>query len=122
MTASELRYLIAVNKLSEQGTAKLTGIAKNLNVSKVSVYKAVDRLESAGYLIHIGKKICLTEKGKAVLDEYLLIIGFISGHLEYHCGTPKETAYNDALCAASVFSDTSRNGIADFIRNKKKDR
>lgn len=123
MTASELRYLIAVNELSENGTgAKLTSIATNLGVTKVSVYKAVERLEAVGYLLHCGKKICVTEKGSELLSEYLLVIGFISSHLEYHCGTPKELAYNDALGATCAFSDTSRRNVTEFIKSGKKDR
>lgn len=123
MTVSELKYLIAVNELSKNGAgARLTAIAAKLNVSKVSVYKAVERMELIGYLIHNGKKICVTDTGRGLLNEYMLVIGFISSHLEYHCGTPKELAYNDALGAACAFSDISRKNVTEFIKAGKKDR
>ena len=123
MTASELRYLIAANELSGNGVgAKLTSIANSLSVSKVSAYKAVERLEAVGYLSHCGKKICVTDKGKEILSEYTLVISFIASHLEYHCGTPKELAYNDALGATCAFSDTSRRNVMVFVKSGKRDR
>lgn len=123
MTVSELKYLIAVNHFSENGLdAKLTSIATSLGVTKVSVYKAVERLETVGYLSHNGKKICVTDKGKELLSEYMIVVHFISSHLEYHCGTPKDLAFNDALGAACAFSDTSRRNVMEFIKAGKRDR
>lgn len=51
MTTAELRYLIATDELCG-GTCgvKLTEIAEKVNVSKVSVYRAVERLEKNGYV------------------------------------------------------------------------
>lgn len=117
MTASELRYLIAVHELGEEnGVVKLTMIANKMQVSKVSAFKAVERLETGGYIIHDCKKICLTEKGKDELSEYIIALRFIEHHLECHCGTPQDIAYHDALSAVCTFSDTSRHGIVRFIQ------
>ena len=51
MTSAELKYLIAINELYD-GTAgiKLTAIAAKMNVTKVSVYRAAERLENHGYV------------------------------------------------------------------------
>lgn len=118
MTASELRYLIAVHELCEEhGAAKLTMIANKMQVSKVSAFKAVERLEAGGYLGHGGKNICLTEQGKDELAEYILALRFIERHLEYHCEVQKETAYKDALSTVCTFSEESRHGIVRFIRS-----
>lgn len=121
MTASELRYLIAIDELKEKETgAKMTAVASNLNVSKVSVYKAVERLEAAGLVTHNGKRILISEKGRGLLEEYLVLMGFIHNHLKIHCGTPDDIAYNDALNTVAVLSDVSRSSLASFIKNMRK--
>ena len=114
MTIAELRYLIATNALyRDQGGVKLTSIADRVGVSKVSVYRAVERLEKSGYVKRDDKnKVVMTQDGRQVLEEYMVIVNFISSHLEKNCGTPKETAYQDALGAACALSDISRQGIA----------
>ncbi|MBQ9747835.1 MAG: helix-turn-helix domain-containing protein [Clostridia bacterium] len=114
MTTAELRYLIATNALhKELGGVKLTSIAERVGVSKVSVYRAVERLEKSGYVQRDEKnKVIVTPEGERLLEEYMVIVNFISDHLEKHCGTPKDTAYQDALGAACALSDISREGIA----------
>ena len=54
MTSAELKYLNAINELYD-GTAgiKLTSIATKMNVTKVSVYRAVERLEKHGYIMRL---------------------------------------------------------------------
>ena len=115
MTVAELRYLIAVDALydGENGVG-LTEIATKMGVTKVSVYRAVERLERTEYLKRDEKnKVVMTEKGKEVLSEYMIIINFVRNHLECHCGTPAEIAYQDALGAAAAFSDISRKKIIE---------
>ena len=62
----------------------------------------------------------MTSLGIEVLNEYMTIIGFISQHLERHCKTTKEQAYEDAINATCAFSDTTRNGVATFIKEQMK--
>lgn len=87
-------------------------VVSRMQVSKADAFKAVERLESGGYVYHEGKQIMLTEKGKDELDEYILALQFIESHLECHCGTSKDWAYRGALSALCTFSDVSRKGIA----------
>lgn len=119
MTAAELRYSIAINKLCDgENGVKLTEIAMNMGVTKVSVYRAVERLEKNGYLKRNEKnKVVMTEKGTQMLKEYMVIIDFIRDHLECHCGTPEEIAYQDALGAAAAFSDISRSKIVEVSKS-----
>lgn len=118
MTSSELRYLIAASELAEQiGDVKQTDVANKLRVTKVSTYNAIERLREKGMIKKNERKIVLTEKGEQVLSEYMTIIRFISMHLSFHCGTPESQAYEDALNAACAFSETTRNGVAEFIRS-----
>lgn len=116
MTVSELKYLIAADGLEQSGnTVRLSVIARKLGVSKVSVYHGIERLEQSGYITHDDKKIKLTEKGRSTLEEYMLIVSFISNHLTCHCGTPEDTAYSDALGVSCAFSERSRKGVAEFL-------
>lgn len=119
MTASELKYLIATNELSVNcGCAKMADIARHLNVSKVSVCRAVERLSTSGYVEQSGKKILLTEFGKAAVGEYLLVVDFLVNKLETHCHTPKGDAFEEAIVAACALGEISRNGILSIVKNK----
>ncbi len=118
MTASELKYLLTVNELNEQSDgAKMVAIAKKLNVSKVSVYRAVERLSASGYMEQSGKAIVLTDKGKAAINEYLIVVGFIGNKLEKHCNTPKEVAFDEAVAAACALGEASRKAVMQFVKN-----
>ena len=120
MSSSELRYLIAASALANQiDIVKQTDLANKLQVSKVSVYNAVEKLKEKGFIEKNERKILLTKKGEEILDEYMVIICFMAGHLSLNCGTSEKQAYEDALNATCAFSDATRNGIARFIRLKK---
>lgn len=121
MTSAELKYLIAIDALYD-GTAgvKLTAIAAKMNVTKVSVYRAVERLERNGYIRRDEKnKIVINDYGYEQLAKYNILIGWISNHLRQKCGVSAEIAYNDAIGAACEFSEESRNAIAAFVWSQK---
>ena len=121
MSSSELRYLIAANDLcGELQVVKQTDIANRLNVTKVSAYNALERLKEKGLIEKSGRKIVLTDEGREILEEYMTIIRFIAAHLSLHCGTSKNQAYEDALNATCAFSETTRNGVANFIKSGMK--
>ena len=116
MTAAELRYPIAINDLCD-GTVgvKLTEIAEKTGVTKVSVYRAVERLEKSEHVKRNEKnKVIMTEKGIRELSEYMVIVNFIRNQLEFHCGTPEEIAFQDALGAAAALSDISRRHVVSL--------
>lgn len=118
MTAAELRYLIATNEIHNvtRVGVKLTDIANRMGVSKVSVYRAAERLERNGYIMRDEKnKIVITDYGRQQLNDYLEIIEFIRINLISRCGTPEEQAYQDALGVACVLSDYSRGKVAEFV-------
>lgn len=118
MSSSELRYLIAANELAGQmENVKQTDLANKLKVSKVSTYNAMERLREKGFIEKNERKIILTKKGEDALNEYMTIIRFISSHFSLHCGTPRNQAYEDALNATCAFSETTRNGVAKFIKS-----
>ena len=64
MTSAELKYLLAIEELYDGKIGiKLTTIAAKINVTKVSVYRAMERLEKNGYIRH-------DEKNKVVINTY----------------------------------------------------
>lgn len=122
MTSAELKYLMAIDALYD-GTAgiRLTAIAAKMNVSKVSVYRAAERLERSGYIRRdVHNKVVLDPYGYEQLEKYRILIRWISGHLMEKCGVPAQTAYNDAIGAACEFSEESRNAIAAFAYSNQK--
>ena len=123
MTSAELKYLLAIDALYEGAAGvKLTAIAAKMNVSKVSVYRAAERLERNGYIRRDEKnKVVIDPYGYEQLEKYRILIRWISGHLMEKCGVPADTAYNDAIGAASEFSDESRNAIAAFAVRRKEE-
>ena len=123
MTASEFRYLKATEELfSEDQEVKLTDIAGKMKLSKASVYRAVERLVAAGYLIRRGNKtITPTDKGLTALKEYTLCIDFIKNTIERNWKVSPGTAYTDAVNTVCIISDASRNSILNYL-NKKTNR
>ena len=121
MTSAELRYLIAIDQLYD-GTAgiKLTAIAAKMNVSKVSVYRAAERLERNGYIRRDDRnKVVIAPFGYEQLEKYNILIQWISTHLREKCGVSPDIAYNDAIGAACEFSEASRNAIAAFACSRQ---
>ena len=69
MSSSELRYLIAASVLANQiDIVKQTDLANKLQVSKVSVYNAIEKLKEKGFIEKNERKILLTKKGEEILD------------------------------------------------------
>lgn len=122
MTSSELKYLIAINELCKNGDpARQTDLSAKLKVTKVSTFNAVERLCEKNYVTKEKARVSLTDDGRAILRDYMLIIDFIAEHLSLHCGTPRERAYEDALNASCAFSDETRRGVAAFIEGSQAD-
>ena len=121
MTAAELRYLIAIDEIhKETGIGvKLTDIATKMGVSKVSVYRAAERLEKNGYAARDEKnKVIITELGAKQLRDYMVIIEFIRKALEIGCGTPSEMAYQDAIGVVCALGEHSRSKVAEYAEAK----
>lgn len=120
MTASELRYLIALNDLYDgKNGVKLTEIADKACVSKVSVYRAIERLEKDGYVKRTDKnRIAVSEKGAEALVEYQACMSIVQWSLETNCGTSPAIAYKDALNTVCVLSEESRQAVVRFLKKK----
>ncbi len=116
MTASELRYLIAIDELrQEKVVVKQSYLATKLCVTKVSAFNAMERLCEKGFVTKNKRILTLTESSKSILSDYRSIIEFMASHLSFHCGTPNDMAFKDALNATCALSDKTRDGIARFL-------
>ena len=117
MTAAELKYLLAINELYDGTTGiKLTAIAAKMDVTKVSVHRAVERLDKNGYTERDEKnKVIISEYGYEQLRLYRTLIRWISNHLQEKGNIPEEIAMQDAINAACSFSDISRAFIAERV-------
>ena len=116
MTSAELKYLIAIEELYDGiNGVKLTDIAAKVNVSKVSVYRAVERMDKNGHVERNDKnKVVLTDLGKKELIVYKKTLCFFEEQLEKICDISKDVAYADSLCLACALSDISREKILNL--------
>lgn len=124
MTSSELKYLIKINEMYD-GTAgiRLTAIAAEMNVTKVSVFKAAERLEQDGCIRRDEKnKVIVTQHGREQLAKYNMLIGWLGGHLEMNCKVPADIARHDAMGAVCAFSEESIAALTEFITKQKENR
>ena len=116
MTSAELKYLIAIEELYDGiNGVKLTDIAAKVYVSKVSVYRAVERMHKNGYVErNDNNKVVLTDFGKKELVVYKKTLRFFEEQLEKICYISSDIAYADALCLACALSDISREKILNL--------
>ena len=123
MTLSEYRYLLTINRLYNGAAGiRLTAIAAAMEVTKVSVFKAVEKLEQEGLIAKDAKnRVIMTQHGKDQLEKYNILIDWLSGHLEKNCRVPADTARRDAAGAVCAFSDESI-ALTEFIKLEKEKR
>ena len=124
MTSSEYRYLLTLNGLYNGAAGiRLTAIAAAMEVTKVSVFKAVEKLELEGLIARDAKnRVIMTQHGKDQLEKYNILIDWLSGHLEKNCRVPADTARRDAAGAVCAFSDESIAALTEFIKLEKEKR
>lgn len=124
MTSSEYRYLLTINGLYNGAAGiRLTAIAAAMEVTKVSVFKAVEKLEQEGLIARDAKnRVIMTQHGKDQLEKYNILIDWLSGHLEKNCRLPADTARRDAAGAVCAFSDESIAALTEFIKLEKEKR
>ena len=112
MTYSEFRYLWNVREVEKDNVARLRDITKIMTVTKVSVFRALERLEKSGYVQKSkDRKIYLTEKGRGFLKEYEQAIFFLKEKMLRFAGIEEDMAQEEAMRIVCVLSDESRGKI-----------
>ena len=98
MTYSEFRYLWNVREVEKDNVARLRDITNIMTVTKVSVFRALERLEKGGYVQKSkDRKIYLTEKGRGFLKEYEQAIFFLKEKMLQFAGIEEDTAKEEAM-------------------------
>lgn len=117
MSSSMLKYLIAAESLcNDENGVSLTALALKTGVSKVSAYRAVDRLETGGYLVRDDKKkIFLTRKGVESLRTYMREVYVLRDVFMKICKLSRNAAYHEALRAVGALSGKSLEALTDFF-------
>lgn len=118
MTASEFRYIQAIEQISkEKGKVIMTDIAQKLSYARASVHKKLLSLEQQGYVTKgDGKSVIVTQKGReefALTDRLSSICADI---FSLHTGLDKKFLTYDAVNAACVLSSRCRNAL--FAKNQ----
>lgn len=112
MTYLEFRYLWNVKEVEKDNVARLKDITNVMTVTKVSVFRALERLEKGGYVQKSkDRKIYLTEKGRGFLKEYEQAIFFLKEKMLQFAGIEEDTAEEEAMRIVCVLSDESRGKI-----------
>lgn len=122
MTAAELKYLIALDKLYDGiHGVKLVDVARELDVSKVSVHKAMEKLEETGHVARDPTgRVCVTELGNAAVREALVSVYYLADLLEHYCWMNARDAYCEAVNAVCAVSDTARKTVAKVLSEQDK--
>ena len=112
MTVSELRYLMAVARMGgDCGRTSGSEVARCMNVSRVSVFRALGRLERAGLALK-GEDKCvrLTEAGLRVLEEYSALSRMLKAHL-MRAGLAEDAAESESLKMACAMGEEARRAV-----------
>ena len=116
MTYSELRYLNAVDKLTENGGVRQIDLSRFLGVSTVSIYKAMARLEEKNYVERNENGLYfLTLPAKEIISEYMPCAKAIEKLLIEKCNSSQKNAQRDAIAVTCSLSDENRKSILNLI-------
>lgn len=120
MTYSEFRYLWNVREVEKDNASRLRDITNVMTATKVSVFRALERLEKGGYVQKSkDRKIYLTEKGRGFLKEYEQAIFFLKEKMLQFAGIEEDTAEEEAMRLVCVLSDESRKMIVRAWQKRK---
>ncbi len=114
MTYSELNYMRSVKRLSDGDGTRMCDMSGQMCVSRVSVFRAVERLEKGGFLTKDrNRRITLTEKGEETLGKYEIVIGFLVKKLVEVVGFGVHESEEEATRIACVLSEVSLERISN---------
>lgn len=80
LTASNIRYLLAVKVLSEEGRTRCVDVARKLNVARPSALRALEYLQSLGIFQKMPEGVwTLTEQGWILAQKYQMYYEAVGG-------------------------------------------
>lgn len=100
--------------MSDGDGTRMCDMSGQMSVSRVSVFRAVERLEKGGFLTKDrNRRITLTEKGEDTLGKYEIVIGFLVKKLVEVVGFGVHESEEEATRIACVLSDVSLERISN---------
>lgn len=118
LTHSMAHYLLAIHKLKEsKGYARVTDIAKEMNLTKGSVSTALNNLKKKDLVVEDDSKfLSLSETGHeevhSILSSRTLLYYFFKDIL----GVSDETSHKDSCLMEHLLSPESREKFFKFMR------
>ena len=84
MTTSQLKYMLVLGELSDNGGIRISDIARKLNIIRSSAFNMLNKLAEAGMVSkkEEDKKVILTEKGRTAADKLCEDVKQTAGKLE----------------------------------------
>jgi len=121
LTHSMVHYLFAIHKLKEiHGYARVTDIAKTLNLTKGSVSTALTNLKKKNLVVEDESRfLSLSEKGHEevhlILANRTLLFYFFKDVLKVET----EVAYKDSCLMEHLMSQETQTALFNFLKAKK---
>jgi len=118
LTHSMVHYLLTIHKLRENlGYARVTDIAKDLELTKGSVSTALNNLKKRDLVVEdVNKFLSLSEEGHNIVHDILssrtLLFYFFKDFLKVN----EKIAHTDSCLMEHLLSDESRDKLFAFMK------
>lgn len=120
LSHSMVHYLLTIHKLKEgRGYARVTDIAKELDLTKGSVSTAINNLKKRDLVFEEEdcKFLDLTEEGHAQVHHILSSRTLLFYFFKDFVGVDEETAENDSCQMEHLLSEVTREKLFEFMKN-----
>ena len=119
LSHSMVHYLFSIHKLKEKnGYARVTDIAKEMNLTKGSVSTALNNLKKKELVFEDENKfLSLSDKGHQHVHHILSSRTLLYYFLKDFIGVNQETAHNDSCLMEHLISDETREKFFNFMKN-----
>ncbi|MGI5985625.1 MAG: metal-dependent transcriptional regulator [Clostridiales bacterium] len=102
LTATQIRYLLAIHTLSDDGIVRSADIAGSLGVTKPSVHKMIIQLSKMDLITKEKYSVIrVTESGRFFAQQYFDSFSLIYGFLSKQLNLPQDTAEEGVLAILS---------------------
>ena len=118
LSASSIRYLIAMHLLSNDIGMRCTDIAEVLNVTKPSVHRMVKILCNIGFVQREKYgRVFLTEKGEELASRYASYNDTVYRFLRQKLALSPEKSKNAAFALLAGVSDEHIKNMCEILQN-----
>lgn len=119
LSHSMVHYLLAIHKLKEEkGYARVTDIAKSLDLTKGSVSTSLNNLKTKGLVLEEpdSKFLNLSKVGHDEVHKILSSRTLLYYFLKDFIGVSEETAHNDSCLMEHLMSEETRELFFKFMK------